>query len=511
MIVLGEFIETGYDLDFYPDEVRTTIYVTGSPNQGKSTLLGNLAEQFCAAGEGVLVLDIKGDLARELAGRTQHPERVVYVKLGEITVPGQGARYWTLNPFEGHRESVTRMGHIRTAVLESFERMGLAQLDSMANIRNTLQHAIELALTTEDPTYIDLYAIVADEGYRKALLASTNYLPPLHRKYWVDLDDPHVTTTHQRQTRIGTTRNRLEGLLSSASFNLLTGQYQSTLRLKEWLDEGKMILVDLGLPLDPYTGEGLGNMITAQLMTEIYTRQDRSRTWRLVVDEFHRFVGEPYADIITQARSYNVFSVLAHQDLTQLSGNRGLDTLKGAVGHAGIRVLLRGSRQDRQEIIRMYSQELADELFSLSTHTALVSYVHSPPDTEKTDTISLKDWVNPTVPGQLEVLATEALRHTLPKKALSAHNYARYWDRLGLEPNRVRKDTHGSNQSRSQATAKPPSQVREGPDELSSGSGTQERQQPPHPGRARPPRAVDQRHAPGSALPRPPRQGEPQE
>lgn len=511
MIVLGEFIETGYDLDFYPDEVRTTIYVTGSPNQGKSTLLGNLAEQFCAAGEGVLVMDIKGDLVQEIARRAQHPERVVYVKLGEIAVPGQGSRLWTFNPFEGHRDSVERMGHIRTAVLESFERMGLAQLDSMANIRNTLQHAIELALTAEDPTYLDLYGIVADEGYRQAMMAATNRLPPLNRKYWEDLDNGKITTQHQRQTRIGTTRNRLEGLLSSPSFNLLSGQYQSTLRLREWLDEGRMILIDLGLPLDPYTGENLGNMITAQLMTEIYTRTDRSRTWRLVVDEFHRFVGEPYAEIITQARSYNVFSILAHQDLSQLSGSRGLDTLKGAVGHAGIRVLLRGSRQDRQEIIRMYSQELADELFSLTTHTALVSFVHSPPDTEQTTTMALKDWVNPSVPGQLEALQAEALHHTLPKKALSARNYARYWDRLGLEPNRVRKDTHGNTQSRSQATTKPPSQVRQGSVELSSGSGAEERQQPPHPGRARPPRAADQRHAPGSALPRPPRPNEPQE
>jgi type IV secretory pathway VirB4 component len=363
LIVLGEYATTYYDLDFYEDETATTIYAIGSPNQGKSTLLGNLAEQFCAAGEGVLVLDIKGDMVQDIATRTRNPDRTVYVKLGEIQVPGMDTRYWTFNPFEGHRESLNRMNHIRTSVLESFERMGMAQLDTMANIRNTLQHAIELSLTLPDPTYVDLYAIVASQSYRKSLLGRGSRLPPLNQKFWQDLDNKEVTTSFQRRQQINTTRNRMEWMLSTPNFNIPAGTYQSTLLLRQWLDEGKMVLVDLGLPLDQYTAINLGNMITAQLMTEIFTRENRDRRWRIVVDEFHNFVGDPFAEIITAARSYNVFCVLAHQDRGQLAGDR-LANVRSAIGHAGITVRMRGSRQDRMDLIGLYVAHGAGVLHS---------------------------------------------------------------------------------------------------------------------------------------------------
>ena len=48
-----------------------SVHVVGRPGYGKSVFLGNLALQFHAAGEGVLVLDVKGDLARAAAARAR--------------------------------------------------------------------------------------------------------------------------------------------------------------------------------------------------------------------------------------------------------------------------------------------------------------------------------------------------------------------------------------------------------------------------------------------------------
>ena len=66
-------------------------------------------------------------------------------------------------PVRGPRNRDGPASHIAVNVLESFERMGRAELGVMANIRQTLQHAIRLAMTTPEPTLLDLLLIVVDQ------------------------------------------------------------------------------------------------------------------------------------------------------------------------------------------------------------------------------------------------------------------------------------------------------------------------------------------------------------
>lgn len=67
-----------YKLEVPAEDIRS-LHIIGQPGYGKSTLLGNLAEQFAAAGEGVVLVDIKGDLAQEIASRTAFPDRLIYI------------------------------------------------------------------------------------------------------------------------------------------------------------------------------------------------------------------------------------------------------------------------------------------------------------------------------------------------------------------------------------------------------------------------------------------------
>ncbi|MGI8406000.1 MAG: hypothetical protein ACR2OE_14775 [Thermomicrobiales bacterium] len=246
-IRLGRYQQTLIPFIRPADALRSALYVVGSPGMGKSTLLGNLCEQYCAAGDGVLLLDLKGDLARDIAHRSRHPERIIYVQPGIIRF-ADGERVWTLNPFAGHRPRPDAMGHIAVNVLESFDRMGRTELSIMANIRQSLAHAIRLALTTPEPTLLDLLLIVVDQSYRQELLRRARALNHVSRRFWSDLDDPKLPA-RERRGQLNTTRNRLEALLMDRDINLFVGNYESTLKLREWLDEGRMILIDLGLPL----------------------------------------------------------------------------------------------------------------------------------------------------------------------------------------------------------------------------------------------------------------------
>lgn len=411
------------------DALRTAVYVVGSLGMGKSTLLGNLCEQYCAAGDGVLLLEIKGDLARAIAARTRHLERVIYVQPGVIPFP-DGDRVWTLNPFEGHRSRPDALGHIAVNVLESFDRMGRTELGIMANIRQSLSHAIRFSLTTPEPTLLDLLLIVVDQAYRQETLRASRHLNHVSRRFWTDLDDPKLPA-RERRGQLNTTRNRLEALLMDRELNLFVGTYASTLRLREWLNEGRMILIDLGLPLPRGLGIDIGNVIMSQLVTETFLRDEatKERTWRLVVDEFHEFVGDNFATIITEARSYNVFPVVAHQDRSQLDRIPGR-TLRSAVGHAGVHCLLASSPEDRVAYASLYGRNQADLVLGLERFKAIVTVMDGLAGTRQTETLVLDDWWGDPIPGQLATLQQAAHSHTLPKREVVKRNNGRYWDRL---------------------------------------------------------------------------------
>jgi hypothetical protein len=486
--------------EFEIEETRTPIYVVGSPNMGKSTLLGNLTEQFAVAGDGILVIDIKGDLAKDIVARTSFPDRTIYVKAGGISFP-DGVRFWTFNPFEGHRTSAAVRQQLSSSVLEAFERMGRAQLGIMANIRGTLMHAIDIALTQESPTLLDLYMLIVDQDWRIHKVTNQKYVGHITRRHWLDLDHPK-TPARERRQQTNSTRNRLEALLTPPEMNLTLGSYRSTLRLKEWLDQGKTIVVDLGLPMSRELGVDWGNLLLSQFTAESYLRTDRTRTWRVIVDEFHEFAGRQFAEIITDTRSFNVFPVLAHQDRGQLP--REFESpLRGALGHAGITVHLRGSREDRVALASLFGKDIADQIYGLKRHRAFIEYFDSLADRPQSEIIVLHDWWASEVPGQLAEAQMRAHEFTVPKHELVAHNRATYWDYLNGKPHTNAGRSAGP-ETRAGATTKVPPRPESG-ETVSGGSTAGPSGGDSRPGVARPARAVDQRNAAGSAVPRPPR------
>lgn len=472
-IRLGKYDETMIPFLRPVESFTSTGYVVGSPGMGKSTLLGNLCEQYCANGDGVVLIDIKGDLARDVASRTEFPDRTVYVKLGTLRFP-DGDRVWTLNPFEGHRDRPDAGAQIATNVLESFERMGRADFGIMANIKQTLMHAIRLAMTLPEPTLLDLLLIVVDQPYRQELIHSAKSLNHITRRFWTDLDDAKMPA-RERRGQMNTTRNRLEALLLDRELNLFVGNYRSTLRLREWLDEGRMILIDLGSPLPRGLGIDIGNVIMAQLVTEIFLREDgnKARTWRVVVDEFHEFVGENFSTIITEARSFNTFPVVAHQDRAQLDKAAGR-TLRSAVGHAGLTCLLPTSPEDRLAYASLYGRDQADLILGLERFRAMVTLMDGLSGRRQTEKLVLDDWWRDVVPGQLEDLQAAAYSHTIARKEIVQRNNQRYWDRLdtvGLRMTGANRGTSGRSNRSPKADDRPIAEAAAGQSALRSESG----------------------------------------
>jgi hypothetical protein len=183
----------------------------------------------------------------------------------------------------------------------------------------------------------------------------------------------------------------------------------------------------------------------AQLVTDTFLRTEstQDRTWRFVVDEFHEFVGENFATIITEARSFNVFPVLAHQDRSQLDKAAGR-SLRSAVGHAGLTCLLPTSPEDRVAYASLYGRDQADLILGLERYRAMVTLMDGLSGRRQTELLVLDDWWRDPVPGQLEELQMAAYAHTISRREIVQRNNQRYWDRLDAVGRRLGGDSHES-------------------------------------------------------------------
>ncbi len=400
-VTVGDYASTRYPCELEVEgDLRKAIYVLGTQGSGKSTLLGHLAEQFAGAGEGVLLIDTKGELAEDVAARTKHADRLVFVAPGRCFFP-EGPRYWALNLFDFDRTK-PYLGEIAVYnLLSLFERMGLAKLDTMPQVVQMLEAATRLALVRDGSSFADLLRILqvghplrrhlVEEGKRSGRLSATA------EAFWEEFEG---RTPAQQREATRTTVARVNRLLAPEVVGKLLTPACSTLRLAEWLDAGKLVVCDLGTNLG-IGAQGvprlLGNLLVAQLINLTFARPiGQGRVWRVIVDEFHELAGDQFAELITQGRKFRVFPVLAHQNLAQLS-----EKVENAATSCPVRFLLKVSPEDAPVVGKLFGRAVADQVRALYNHQAYARLALGPEAYEVWERLRLCNWWAPRDERQL--------------------------------------------------------------------------------------------------------------
>jgi hypothetical protein len=89
------------------------------------------------------------------------------------------------------------------------------------------------------------------------------------------------------------------------------------------MDEGKILIVNLAKGV---IGEDNSAILGSLLVTMFYLSavsrasvpEEKRKSFYLYVDEFHNFVSLTFADILSEARKYGLYLILAHQYIAQL-------------------------------------------------------------------------------------------------------------------------------------------------------------------------------------------------
>jgi type IV secretory pathway TraG/TraD family ATPase VirD4 len=333
-------------------------YVIGKTGSGKSTLLETLVRQDIEAGNGLAILDPHGDLIERLVAAVPEKRKkdIIYFNVPDSSRP------LTFNPLE---TSVPFNKPLAVSgLLEVFKKIWS---DSWGpRLEHVLRNALLALMDQPTPTLADVLRILDDKTFRNRVAEETSNEQV--RAYW--LREYEGYSYKFRAVIIAPIQNKVGAFLTDPILNGILNQTKSAFNVREVMDQGKILLVNLA---KGKIGEDSAALLGALLVTKIGlaglsradTPEEDRRDFFIYMDEFHTFTTLSVATMLSELRKYRVGMILAHQYLSQLDPQ----VRDAVLGNTGTIITFRLGAEDAQTLAKEFEPE-----FSALDLTTLPNY-----------------------------------------------------------------------------------------------------------------------------------------
>lgn len=308
-----------------PADARSKhLHIIGRPGCGKSCLLERMILQEIALGQGVAVLDPHGALADRLLDLIppEQAERVIYFR------PADRAYVPIWNPL--HCPSGADPGRVAANLVQAVRSIVQGWGERLAHL---LRHAFFAILHLPRGSLKDAADLLTRGSPQSNALIRTLIggllVDRYSRRFWI-----HRFPKYGNQ-ELGPPEHKFGPLLMGGQgVSLMLSQPESRFNLREIMDEGRVLLVDLsGLGGD--VRDTLGSFMLALIHLTTLERLDESKSppkpFHVYCDEAHYFVTESLNEIIAETRKFGVSLTLAHQFMSQFpSGTSALSSVGSA-------------------------------------------------------------------------------------------------------------------------------------------------------------------------------------
>lgn len=342
-------------LHFVPHRVRhsersTHTYVIGITGKGKSKFLEHLLFQDIVAGRGCGVLDPHSDLIADL---------LRYLR----SHPRQAAGHWQrMIYFDPTRRDYALPFNVLDSpyspyataqnIVEAFRRtwpQALAEAPRFTNIAL----ASLLTLIANRLTLLEMPRLLTDAAFRSKLLEQLEDQELC--SFWLDRYEQWGRET---PLMIESVLNKVTAFTLNPHLRSILGAQNNALDFRRIMDEGKVLLVDLG-HCDGETRRLVGSLVVTGMEQAALSRKESGaeRTpFHFSIDEFQDFCAnegtdKTLAQILSECRKFGLHMTLAHQTLAQLS-----ERMRGALGNIQLKVIFGVSREDAEILARQVFQ-----------------------------------------------------------------------------------------------------------------------------------------------------------
>jgi CxxC-x17-CxxC domain-containing protein len=330
------------------------MYILGKTGSGKTTLLANIALQDIERGEGLAIIDPHGDVLNEILEfiPSHRVNDVIYINPADVEHP------IAFNVLENVNEDQKHL--VASGLMSVFKKIW-ANMWS-ARMEYILNNTILALLDSPGNTLMGIMRMFSDKNYRKKIV--DNVKDPVVKSFWTAEFASY--NDRFRQEAIAPIQNKVGQFLSSAVIRNIVGQPKSTIDLRQAMDGGKIMLIDLS---KGKIGEDNSSLLGAMLITKLWlaamsrvdTVEKERKDFYLYVDEFQNFVNDTFADILSEARKYHLNLIIAHQYIAQLNSLDSTKVKDAVFGNVGTMACFRVGAGDAEELIKEFEPYFTEE------------------------------------------------------------------------------------------------------------------------------------------------------
>ena len=426
------------------------VYVVGQTGTGKSNFLENLALQDMLNGDGFAFVDPHGDTAEKLLAMVpkERTEDVIYFSPAESDYP------MGLNLFE-YKSADQKDFLIQEALNMLYKLYDPTHAGIMGP---RYEHLFRMAALTvmADPaggTFIDIPKLFRDPEFVKQKLQYVTDQNVL--EFWLK-----EIPQSQRSNEFGEVTSwfvsKFGAFLSNEMMRNIIGQTKSAFDLREIMDDGKILLVNLSKGrLGELNSKLLGMIFVMKFQAAAMSRsnipEDDRKDFCLYVDEFQNYSTDSFATIMSEARKYHLNLIVANQFTTQLS-----EEIRDAVfGNMGTIIAFRVGQND-VEMLTQYFQPLFDgeDLLRVPNWNAIVRTLINGVPTQPFSMATMAPLGTPNPDLAIALKQLSAAKYGHPKAEVEKAIFARL---ATIEPSKPAVDPMAKfyNQSASQFPGQP--------------------------------------------------------
>jgi energy-coupling factor transporter ATP-binding protein EcfA2 len=333
------------------------MYVIGKTGMGKSTLLENMAIQDIRNGEGMAFIDPHGSAVETLLEYIpEHRMKdVVYFAPFDLDQP------LAFNIMEDVGYDKRHL--VVSGLMATFKKIW--QDAWSARMEYILTNTLLALLEYPGATLLGVNRMYSDKAYRTKVV--DNIKDPVVKSFWVDEYAKYTDKFAAEATPA--IQNKIGQFTSNPLIRNIIGQEKSSFDIRELMDK-KILLVNLSKGLVGDTNMRLlGSMLTTRIFLGAMSRAEldpaalkSSTPFYFYVDEFQNFANDTFAEILSEARKYNLNLIIAHQYVAQME-----EEVQAAVfGNVGTTVAFRVGPLDAELLEKVFTPEfLGEDLVNL--------------------------------------------------------------------------------------------------------------------------------------------------
>jgi hypothetical protein len=350
-----EFRNTVTDFGIKMDDRRRHMYVIGKSGMGKSELLKMLAIQDIQAGRGVCFMDPHGDPVYDLLDYIP-PERVkdvIFINPADMQYP------IGFNVME--QVGFDQRHLVADGMMAVFKKIWVDAWS--ARMEYILNNTILALLEAPGSTLLGINRMLAEKEYRHHVVSQIT--DPEVKAFWTQEFAKYTDKFASEAT--AAIQNKVGQFISNSLVRNLIGQVKSSFNMREAMDQRKIILVDIS---KGRIGEDASRLLGAMIITKIQlaamSRVDVPKNERpdfcLIVDEFQNFATASFANILSEARKFNLSLVVAHQYVKQLAE----EVADAVFGNVGTIISFRVGAEDAELLEKEFAPEfMATDIVNL--------------------------------------------------------------------------------------------------------------------------------------------------